>query len=66
VIVAVLVVLELSLSMAWPRVVSRVALLPQPAATSWYDGCNWHHRYYERAWGFWQVNENSTGRACLG
>jgi hypothetical protein len=58
--------LGVSLSLVWPNVVPRVGLLPQPSARDWYDGCNWHHRYYQREGPFWQPVEDSTARACSG
>lgn len=51
-------------SLAWPHTVTRLVLLPKPGAESWYDGCNWHGRQYERSAVFWTSIEDSTARAC--
>jgi hypothetical protein len=63
--IAVLFLFEIALSCAWPHVIPRLAILPRPAEKSWYDGCNWHHRYFERNGPLWTSVEDSTVRACL-
>jgi hypothetical protein len=64
-VIAILFVVEIALSLAWPHVVPRVALLPRPPEKSWYDGCNWHHRSFERAGPIWSSREFWTTRACI-
>jgi hypothetical protein len=59
-----LLVLEMSLSLAWPRTVPRLAFLPRPAAQSWNDGCNDHYRHYERSGLIWESVVDSTARGC--
>ncbi|MDP9332792.1 MAG: hypothetical protein M3Q30_05725 [Actinomycetota bacterium] len=61
-----LLLLEMSLSLAWPWDIPRAAFLPRPPARSWNDGCNGHHRYYERSGVYWQGFEASTLVACPG
>ena len=51
-------------SLGWPHVVSRVVLLPKPGASTWYDGCNWHGRSFERTGPVWTPIEDTTARAC--
>ena len=59
-----LLVLEISLSLAWPRDVPRLAFLPKPNAQYWDDGCNDHSRTYERSGPFWFAAETSTLALC--
>ena len=51
-------------SLVWPQVVPRVVLLPKPAATTWYDGCNWHGRRFERTGPIWTPMEDTTAWDC--
>jgi hypothetical protein len=62
--ISVVLCLYVAASLAWPHVVARVALLPKPGDSSWYDGCNWHGRRYERSAIFWTAVEDMTVRAC--
>jgi hypothetical protein len=61
-----LLLLEVSLSLVWPKEVPRVAFLPRPPARSWNDGCNGHQSWYERSGVYWEYNEASTTVACPG
>jgi hypothetical protein len=63
--VAALLVLEMASSLLWPHIVPRAAVLPRPAERSWYDGCNWHHRYFTHEGLIWGGNEVSTLRGCI-
>ena len=56
--------LYLIASLAWPHVIPRPALLPKPSVETWYDGCNWRGRQYERSGLFWTYFEDSTTRGC--
>ena len=62
--VAVVLVVYLTASLVWPNVVPRAAVLPKPAAITWYDGCNWHRRSFERSGPFWTPMEDVTTRVC--
>jgi hypothetical protein len=62
--VAVVVFLYVLSSLGWPHVVPRLTLLPKPAPSTWYDGCNWHGRSYERSGVVWVASEDMTTRAC--
>jgi hypothetical protein len=63
--VVLLVVSEIAFSLRWPEAFPRVALLPRPAETVRFDGCNWHYRGYERRGVVWVLgDEISTLRAC--
>ena len=64
-IAAVFLVVEIALSMLWPTVVPRLALLPKPVERHWYDGCNWHDRKATRPGPIWGFADYSTDRACL-
>jgi hypothetical protein len=66
VVLGALLLLEISLSLAWPRDIPRWGFLPRPPEQSWNDGCNGHHRYYVRSGPFWGVDEVSTAIACPG
>jgi len=61
---AVALAIYVAASLVWPNVVPRVVLLPKPAATAWYDGCNWHGRSFERTGPVWTPLEDTTARAC--
>jgi hypothetical protein len=63
-VIGSLVALSIGASLASPHVVPRLGLLPKPGAESWYDGCNWHGRQYERSGVLWTYSEDSTTRAC--
>ena len=63
-VVGLVVFVYVIASLAWPQVVPRVGLLPKPAVTTWYDGCNWHGRTFERSGPFWTPTEDMTTRAC--
>lgn len=63
-VLGALLALYVLASLAWPHTITRLVLLPRPGAESWYDGCNWHGRRYERSAIFWTYIEDSTARAC--
>lgn len=63
-VVAAVLALSLLSSLAWPHVVPRLAVLPKPSVETWYDGCNWHGRQYERSSAFWAYVEDQTTRDC--
>jgi hypothetical protein len=63
-IVAGAMLLEITLSLAWPREVPRFGFLPQPPQQTWTDGCSPHHLYYTRHGLFWGRNEVSLPIAC--
>ena len=56
--------LYLLASLGWPHVVPRLAALPKPGVETWYDGCNWHGRQYERSGIVWGYVEDRTTRDC--
>ena len=63
-VVGLVLVVYVLASLGWPNDVPRAVLLPKPAATTWYDGCNWHGRSFERSGPFWTPMEDMTTRAC--
>jgi hypothetical protein len=64
-VIAALVSIEIALSLAWPRIVPRAGFLPKPTEQFWNDGCNDHHRYYERSGPVWGVVEDSATLYCV-
>jgi hypothetical protein len=56
--------LEIALSMAWPRVVPRFVFLPRPPERTWTTDCSPHRLYYTREGLFWGGNDVSPPVAC--
>ena len=63
-VVGLALVVCVLLSLVRPSTVPRAVVLPKPAASTWYDGCNWHGRSYERSGPLWTPIEDMTTRAC--
>jgi len=69
-VAALLVIIEITASLAWPSTVPRLSALPRPPSESWNDDCNGHpgnsHGVtWQRGLVFWNREEFSTLVECI-